>query len=264
VSPHAPRRYGIINARGCWTLFHRGMLRFFRFSWHSLGGPCVSSLLFLAVFALAGARNGMVAPDLPVIAFLAPGIVVFSLCITAFEGAAMPVLDDKLQGTIADLLAAPLSPLEMLAGYVVPACCQALISGALVLALTLAFVDYHPVSVALAVAMAICVALMFALIGVLAGLWADKWEHYGAAETFILLPLGFLSGSFFSTASLPESWRELMGLNPVFLAVNAFRYGLTGYSEATVLLAPLVLLALNLALAGLAWRLFARGYKIRP
>ena len=264
MSPLAPRRYGFVNARGCWTLFHRGMLRFFRFSWHSLGGPCVSSLLFLAVFALAGARNGMVAPDLPVIAFLAPGIVVFSLCITAFEGAAMPVLDDKLQGTIADLLAAPLSPLEMLAGYVVPACCQALISGALVLALTLAFVDYHPVSVALAVVMAICVALMFALIGVLAGLWADKWEHYGAAETFILLPLGFLSGSFFSTASLPESWRELMALNPVFLAVNAFRYGLTGNSEATVLLAPLVLLALNLALAGLAWRLFARGYKIRP
>ena len=116
----------------------------------------------------------------------------------------------------------------------------------------------------LAVVMAICVALMFALIGVLAGLWADKWEHYGAAETFILLPLGFLSGSFFSTASLPESWRELMGLNPVFLAVNAFRYSLTGYSEATVWLAPLVLLAINLALAGLAWRLFARGYKIRP
>ena len=106
--------------------------------------------------------------------------------------------------------------------------------------------------------------LVYMVFCVLVGLWADKWEHYGAAETFLLLPLSFLSGSFFSVASLPAGWREAMQLNPVFLAVNAFRFSMTGYSEAAVWPAPLVILALSLALGGLLWRLFVKGYKLRP
>jgi len=274
MHPLTPRRYGAVNLRGCWTLYRRGMARFWRFSWHSLGGPLISSAMFLAIFALAApqagpsvdgdAVGGHAVGGLPVMLFLAPGVVVFSLAISAFKGTAVPVLDDKLQGTVGDFLMAPLSPGELLLGYVLPAVSQAVISAVLVAVMTLAFVDYAPVNLALAGGLALCIAFFFALLGALVGLWADKWEHYGAAETFLLMPLSFLSGSFFSVTNLSAGWRDLMAFNPVFLAVNGFRFSLTGYAEAAVWPAPLVLSVLFLALGGLLWRLLARGYKLRP
>lgn len=264
-----PRRFGAVNWRGLHTLYWRGMLRFFKYAWEFVGGPCVSSLLFLAVFVLAadgggGAGRSEMAPGISLIQFIAPGIVMFSLAHAAFENAAFALLDDKLEGMIGDLLAAPVSPIEILGGYVLSAFSSAMVVGAVVLGLMMAFVELPLHNVAIAAGFAAAAALLFALIGTLGALWAERWEHYAMAETFVILPLGFLSGTFFTLGAMPEPVQPLIALNPVLYAIDGFRYGLTGFSETSLALGAAVLAALNLALGLLAWRLFASGWKVKP
>ena len=262
--PPLPRQFAAVNWLGVRALFRRGALRYLKLAWESLGGPCISSLLFLAVFALAAGERGEMVPGISVVQFIAPGVVMFTMAHAGFEYAAFPLLDDKLEGMIGDILAAPITPLEMLAGYVLPAAWGALLTGAAVLTLGLLFVDLRAHSVPAVLGFAVAGALLFALLGTLAGLWADRWEHYAMVESFLVLPLGFLSGTFFTLAALPEPARLLITFNPVFYAVDGFRYGLTGHGESGLALGMALLLAIILALGLVAWRLFAIGYKIKP
>ncbi|MDH3474846.1 MAG: ABC transporter permease [Rhodospirillales bacterium] len=263
-APPLPRQFGAVNWRGLGALLWRGLWRYVKMAGHTVAGPCISSLLFLAVFVLAAGGGAELAPGVPLAQFLVPGIALFQLGHSAFENAGFPVLDDKLEGMIGDILAAPLTPLETLAGYAVPAALNGLLTGIVVLALAWIFVDLRVHDAWVLGGFAAVSALLFALLGTLAGLWADRWEHYAMAENFLILPLGFLSGTFFTLASLPETARGLIAFNPVFYAVDGVRYGLTGHAESSLLLGAAVLLALDLALWLLAWRLFATGYKIKP
>jgi ABC-2 type transport system permease protein len=258
-----PRRFGAVNWRGVWSLYRRNVHRFFRYGIESIGGPAVSSLLFLAVFDLALGGRGEMAPGASLAQFITPGIVIFSLAHSAFESAAAPIVYDKLDGMIGDVIGAPLTPLEVTAGYVLAAATDGLITGTVILGLMAVFVELPFHSLVAILGFAVAAALLFALIGVLTGLWADRWDNYSAAETFLILPLGLLSGAFFSLQGVPESVRWLFELNPVFHAVQGFRFGFIGATGGQVLASAIVLGALILALAGLAWRLFAIGYKIK-
>ncbi len=264
ITAPAPRSFGAVNWRGLWTLLMRGFLRFFKLWLETLGGPLVSSLLFLAIFVVAAGGQGEIAPGLSLPQFIVPGIVILAVSSSAFQMAAFPLLDDKMEGMIGDLLAAPLSPAELVVGYALASAVTALMTGALVFLLTLIFVDLEIPAPALALVFAVEAALLFAVVGVLAGIWAERWEHYSMAESFLVLPLGFLSGTFFSLGSLPPFAQNLIALNPVFYAIDGFRLGLTGYGEAATATGLIVLTGLNLALWVLAWRLFAAGYKIKP
>ncbi len=259
-----PRRFGAVNWRGLWSFYQRNVLRFFRFALEQIAGPAISGLLFLTVFDLAldGARE--VAPGITLSQFIAPGIVIFSMIHSAFENAAAYIVYDKLDGMIGDILSAPLKPFEIVAGYALAAVTSALSTAAVVLVLMVIFVDLPLHSLAAVIGFAVAGALLFALLGTILGLWADRWENYSAAETFLILPLGLLSGAFFTLDSVPESVRWVFEINPVFHIVNGVRYGFTGYAEGTVLAAGAVLAVLNLVLALIAWRLFAAGYKIKP
>ena len=260
----SPRPIGAMNGLGCWTLCRRGLLRFWRWSWSSLGGACVSSVLLLAVFTLAAGEQGETIRGLSVGTFVAPGVLFFAIAHTAFESGAVLILEDKIEGTLSEVLMAPLAPMEMTAGFIVPPMANALVAGAVVFLVTLPFADYLFANPGVTLAFALLDALVFALIGGLVGLWADKWEHYGAAEAFLMLPLGFLSGGFFALDSLPEPARAMVQLNPLFHAVNGGRGGLTGVAEREPLLGAVFLLVLALFLAFVLWRLVISGYKVRP
>ncbi len=264
AAPPLPRCFGATNARGLWTLYRRGVVRHFRYGWETLGGALVSSLLFLTVFVLAAGAGREVAPGLEFSTFIVPGIVIFSLCHAAFEGAAVGMIYDKHEGMIGDVLGAPLSPLEILAGYVLSAATNALATGGLILGATLLFVDLPGHNLAIAAAFATGAALLFSLLGLLVGIWADRWEHYSAVESFLVLPLGFLSGTFFTLASVPEALRWLIALNPVLYAVDGLRHGLTGFSETSLGLGAGLLLVISLSLWLLVWRLLVIGYKLKP
>ena len=261
MPPAAIRHFGVVNGRGLWTLYRRELVRFLRYAWESLGGPAVSSLLFLAVFVLAfGPAEG----GAEFARFVAPGIAIFALIQSAFEFGAIPIVHDKYEGVIQDVLMAPLTPLELLAGYGLAGATCGLLTGLFVTGLMALFVDLPLSHPATALGFAAASAVLFALIGVLVGLWAERWDHYSAAMSFLVLPMGVLSGAFFSLESVPEAGRSLIALNPAFYAVDGFRYGILGQAEGDPALGMGVLVLLDLILGALAWRLFARGYKLKP
>ena len=258
------RRFGAANWRGMWSLYRRDVVRFFRYGLESLGGPAVSSLLFLAVFDLALGDPERLVQGVTLAQFIAPGIVMFSLTHSAFEMSAVPIIYDKHEGMIGDIVGAPMTPLEIVAAYALSATSNGLATGALILALMALFVPLPVAAAALALGFAAAGALLFALVGIIVGVWSDRWDNYSAAETFLMLPLGLLSGAFFPVETLPEAARWIFALNPVFHAVEGFRAGFTGQAQESLLVAAAVLAALIAGLWLLTWRLFAVGYKIKP
>lgn len=260
-----PAGFGPVNWRGLWALYYGyGVKRFLRFGLETLAGPLVSSLLFLLVFVVGQRDLGDMLPGVGLTEFVAPGIVLYAVAYTAFQNSAAMIVMDKMEGVIADVQMAPVSPLEMVIGFVFSAASCGLASGTLVALGTALLVDYSSFDASLILGFAVATALLFALIGTIAGLWAERWDHYGAVEGFVIVPLGLLSGTFFSAARLPETFREWIYFNPVFYAVDGFRAGFIGQAESSLALGAALLAGLNLMLALLAWRLFAAGYKIRP
>jgi len=260
----APRSFGWLNGRGVWTLIYRDLRRYWKYGVESIGGPIVSGLLFLAVFVLALGGQGEVGGGLTFVQFVAPGIVMFALMHSGFFNGAAPLVHDKHEGTIQDVLSAPLNAFEVAAGYGLSATLNALVTGIAVLAAMTPFVALplgHPL---VALLFAVAGAALFGLAGVLIGLWADKWDHYSAAESFLILPLGMLSGAFFPLDGLPALARTLILFNPAFHVIDGVRYGLTGYAAWAPGASLAILLIADLALAWLVWRLIAVGYKIKP
>ena len=255
-----------VNWRGLWAIYYGyGISRFLRFGLETLAGPLISSLLFLLVFVV-GQRGlgGDMLPGIGLTEFVGPGIVLNTVIYTAFQNSAAMIVMDKMEGTIADVQMAPLSALEIVAGFALSAATCGLAAGLLVAAGTAVFVDYSSFDVSVILGFAVATALLFAFLGIITGLWAERWDHYSAVEGFLIVPLGLLSGTFFSVARLPEGWRDWIYYNPVFYAVDGFRAGFIGAAETDLALGALILVGLNLALALAAWRLFAAGYKIRP
>ena len=263
-SPPRARQFGWVNWRGLWTLYRRGAARYLRYGVESIGGPAVSSLLFLAVFSLALDGRGEMVPGVTLVQFIAPGIVIFSLTHSAFQSAATPIVYDKLEGMIGDVIGAPLTPLEITAGYLFSATGNGLITGTVILVLMAVFVDLPVHAPWIVFGFAVAAAVLFAAIGLVVGLWSDRWDNYSAAETFLILPIGLLSGAFFTLQGVPEGARWLFDLNPVFHAVQGFRYGFIGVAETPIAVSGAVLVGLDLVLGALAWRLFATGYKTKP
>ncbi len=259
----APRRFGAVNGRGLWTLYRRAFLRFCKFAVEGTLGQVVSSALFLTVFTLALPERvetlGGVAP----LVFLLPGIVAYQAFHAAFENAAFPVVYDKLEGMMGDVLMAPLKPWEIVVAYVGAATLAGLVTGTAILLLGALVVPLPLASLGLVLAFGALGCLLFALMGFLTGLWAEKWDRYAVVETFLVLPLGILSGTFFTLQAVPAVGRELMRFNPVFYAIDGVRAGFIGSAQAPAAVGLAVLALLCLALFALCWRLTAAGYKIR-
>ena len=257
------RGFGALNWRGMWSLFRRDQIRFLRYAGESIAGPAISGLMFLAVFQLALGEEGPL-PGVTMAQFLVPGIAMFSLTHSAFENAAVTLFSDKIEGMITDVLGAPLRPFEVVLALTATAACSGLITTAVVLALMAVFVELPLAAPLAVVGFALAAALLFALLGVIVGICAERWDHYSAAETFLVFPLAMLSGAFFAVSALPAEVQWLFRANPVFHALEGFRFGFTGQAQEPPLLAAAVLAAMIAGLGLLAWRLYARGYKLKP
>lgn len=260
-----PRAYGRVNGQGVATLAWRGLKRHLTGWIESLGGPAVSSLLFLTVLVLARDATRLLPwPEIDGASFVAPGLVAFALCHTAFSSAGIYLLFDKMEGMMQDQLSAPLTAAELLAGWVLGAVGAGLTTGLTVLLVFLPLTDWPVLQLLPLLLFALLGALLFALLGVLVGLWARKWDHYAAAETFMMLPLGLLSGTFFLRQDLPPLGAELLLANPVFHIIDGFRGGLLGRNDGDPLLAALLLAGLVTLLSLVVWRLVLRGWHLKP
>jgi ABC-2 type transport system permease protein len=263
ASPPVVRPIGAVNWLGFWTLYSREVRRFFKVSAQAIVAPVVTTLLFLAVFLLALGGAGRSAGGIPFGEFLAPGLVMMSIMQNAFANTSSSLVISKIQGNIVDVLMPPLSGGELTLAFALGGVTRGLIVG---IAVTLAIWCFVPIRIHDPVAIvfyAAAASLLLSLLGVLGGVWAEKFDHMAALTNFIITPLSFLSGTFYSVERLPENWRFIAHLNPFFYMIDGFRYGFIGRADGSLATGAAVLVAVNAALLMLCFRLIARGYKLK-
>ncbi len=248
---------------GFYTLFRKELLRFWRVGFQTVAAPVLTALLYLVVFGHALQGRGLVFGRVSYTAFLVPGLVMMSVLQNAFANSSSSLIQSKVTGNIVFVLLPPLSYAEVFWAYVLASALRGLVVGAGVLAVTAALVDLRLEAPLWALAFAVLGSALLGAIGVIAGIWADKFDQLAAFQNFVIVPLTFLSGVFYSIHALPPFWTALSRANPFFYLIDGFRYGFFGASDASPL-ASLAVLGLSLALVcAVALALLRSGYKLR-
>jgi ABC-2 type transport system permease protein len=244
------------------TLLVKEILRFWKVWMQTLLAPLVSTLLYLVVFAQITATHAEASPGITHAAFLIPGLSMMAMVQNAFANSSSSLVQSKVTGNLIFVLLTPLSSAEFYLAYALAAMVRGILVGLVVLATAWAFVPLPAAQILWTVAFALLGTLFSGSLGIIAGIWAEKFDHMALWQNFIILPLTFLSGAFYSIHSLPAAWSTLSRLNPFFYMIDGFRYGLIGTSDVSpwvslwiVTLACLALSWLNLWLLGRGWRL---------
>ena len=261
--PPQPRALGAVNWLGLWTLYKKEVRRFLKVSFQTVLAPVATSLLFMLVFSLAiGSRRGEMM-GVEFTSFLAPGLVMLGVLNNAFANSSSSLIVAKVQGNTVDFLMPPLSPSELAAAFIGGAITRGLIV-ALATALAIApFVDMsmaHPWAV---VYFGVSAAAMLSMVGVIAGLWAEKFDHLAVITNFVIMPLAFLSGTFYSVEILPEPFYTISHVNPVFFMIDGFRYGFIGAHDSVLWIGALVCLAINAGLLAASYLLLRSGWRLK-
>ena len=257
------RRFGRFNWLGLWTLIMREVMRFLSVYTQTILAPVVTSLLFMAVFTLAFAAGRGPVGDIPFQQFLAPGILMMVVIQNAFANTSSSIMIAKVQGNIVDTLMPPLSPGEILTGYVAGGVVRGLVCAGAVMLVVFPWAGVWPVYPLWMLWFALSGSVMLSLLGILAGIYAEKFDQMAAITNFLITPLSFLSGTFYSTATLPEAFQLVLYANPFFYLIDGFRHGALGVGDASLWVGFAVTLAIDLALWALAWRWLRSGYRLK-
>jgi ABC-2 type transport system permease protein len=245
------------------TLLYKEVLRFWKVSVQTVAAPVLSALLYLVVFSHALATHVQVFPGVTYVQFLVPGLAMMSMLQNAFANSSSSLIQSKVTGNIVFILLPPLAPHELFLAYLVAAVVRAIVVGAGVFAATVWIVPLplaHPLWV---LAFGLVGSAMLGALGIIAGIWAEKFDHIAAFQNFIILPLTFLAGVFYSVRSLPPAWQAVSELNPFFYAVDGFRYGFFGQSDVAPWTSFAFASAAFAALSLTTLLILSRGYKLR-
>jgi ABC-2 type transport system permease protein len=261
--PPVPRALGAINWLGLWTLYVKEVRRFAKVATQTVIAPVVTTLLFLAIFALALGGATREVGGVPFAQFLAPGLVMMAMVQNAFANTSSSLLISKIQGNIVDVVMPPLSAGELTLAFAAGGVTRGLAVG---LAVALAMAVFVPMEVQhpfFVLFHAFAASLMLSLVGLLAGIWAEKFDQMAAITNFVITPFAFLSGTFYSVERLPEFWRLAAHFDPFFYMIDGFRYGFIGHADASLALGAAVLIAADILLWALVYAWFRRGYKLK-
>lgn len=251
------------NWIGLWTLYMREVRRFTKVYTQTLVAPVVTTLLFLAVFALALGQGRPAVHGVPFMEFLAPGLIMMAILQNAFANTSSSIVISKVQGNIVDTLMPPLNAHELTFGIAMGGATRGVVVGSVVgLAMTFV-VPMHVHHVGYILFHAMAASLMLSLLGCIGGIWSDKFDHIAAVTNFVVTPLSFLSGTFYSIERLPPLFQTIAHLNPFFYAIDGFRYGFLGQSDVTPAVGLAVMAATDAALWWVCYRMFATGYKLK-
>lgn len=251
---------------GWLTLFRKEILRFWKVAFQTIAAPILTSLLYLLIFShVLEGRVAVFGGRVSYTAFLIPGLVMMSVLQNAFANASSSLIQSKITGNLIFVLLPPLSALDLFAAYVLAAIVRGIAVGCGVYVVTLFFDPAllavpHPLWV---LGFAFLGSAILATLGLVAGIWADKFDELAAFQNFIILPLTFLSGVFYSIHSLPPFWQALSHANPFFYMIDGFRYGFFGVSDVSPALSLGVVAIAALACASVAIALLHRGFKLR-
>jgi len=257
------RRFGRVNWLGLYTLARREIMRFMNVWQQTVFAPLMTAGLFVIVFALALGRDRGEVMGLPYLAFLGPGILMMTVIQNAFANTSSSIISAKMQGNIVDTLMPPLSAGEILTGYLAGALVRALIVATAIgigMTLLLRHGIAHPLW---ALTFVILGALLMGGLGLLGGIVAQKFDQMAAISNFIVTPLSFLSGTFYSVQSLPQPFRALAHWNPIFYLIDGARYGFAGVSDAPPLRGLVVCLLVVALVLFTAWRWLRTGYRMK-
>jgi ABC-2 type transport system permease protein len=257
-----------VNWGGLRTLYVKEVRRFFKVHLQTIWAPAATTLLFLVVFTVAtGAKRPVTVGgvDIPFGDFIAPGLIISQgMMGPAFANASFSLLVGKIQGTIVDYLMPPLSTMELLAALVGGAMTRAFIVGFIVwAAMALYGIGVWPQHLWAVVWFGFLGAAFLSLLGVLTSIWADKFDHAAAVTNFVIVPLGLLSGTFYSVDRLAPAFRAFSHGNPFFYIISGFRYGFLGTADSPVLIGSVVVFGLDVVLALTCYWLLNKGWKIK-
>ncbi len=252
-----------MNFEGTGTLFRKEILRFWNVAFQTVAAPVLTSVMYMLIFGHVLNERVEAFPGVGYTSFLLPGLVMMSVLQNAFANSSSSLVQSKITGNIVFLLVTPLSHAAWFAAYVGAAMVRGLAVGTGVLLVTVWFAPLRLAEPWWILTFAALGAGLMGSLGVIAGLWADKFDQMAAFQNFIIMPMTFLSGVFYSVHSLPGLWQAASHLNPFFYMIDGFRRGFFGASDVSPLLSLAVVGVAFVVVASVALRLLASGYKLR-
>ncbi|MEQ8666860.1 MAG: ABC transporter permease [Rhodospirillales bacterium] len=251
------------NRIGLWTLYTREVRRFMKVYTQTLLAPMVTTLLFLAVFALALGGSDRIAAGIPFTEFLAPGLIMMAMAQNAFANTSSSIVIAKVQGNIVDTLMPPFTAAELTLAINLGGATRGIVVGAVVGLVMSLFVTIHISNVFLIVFHGVAASLMLALLGTIGGIWSEKFDHIAAVTNFVITPLSFLSGTFYTIDRLPEAAQFVAYFNPFFYMIDGFRHGFIGTGDIDPALGVAVMVGINVALWLTCQHIFRTGYRLK-
>jgi len=245
------------------TLFYKEILRFWKVSFQTILAPVLTALLYLLIFSHVLESHVQVYPGVRYTVFLIPGLAMMSLLQNAFANSSSSLIQSKITGNIVFILLPPLSHLEFFSAYVLASAVRGVVVGLGVFVVTAMFVPVPVQNLLWVVAFALLGSGILGTLGIIAGIWADKFDQLAAFQNFVIIPLTFLSGVFYSIHSLPPFWQHVSHFNPFFYMIDGFRYGFFGVSDVSPYLSLAIVGGSLLALSFATLSLLKCGYKLR-
>ena len=248
---------------GAFTLLKKEVLRFLKVYHQTVFSPVINIILFLAVFSLSVGSKISEIQGVSFAVFMSAGLILMAAMQNSFANSASSFVVSKIMGHVVDVLIPPLGAFEILFAFTIGAILRG-IAVAIVAYLTiLIFVPLHFYSLGCAIFYLLFACMFLGLLGVLCGVISSSFDHMAAMTSYVITPLTFLSGTFYSTNSLPEFWRHVSHFNPFFYMIDGFRYGLTGHHDGNLLTGVIFILSINFVLGLILFFLIKKGYKIK-
>ena len=248
---------------GWQTLLYKESLRFWKVGFQTVGSPVLTAVLYLLIFGHVLEGKALVYGTINYTAFLVPGLVMMSVLQNAFANSSSSLIQSKIMGSLVFVLLSPLSHWDWFWAYVGSAIARGLLVGAGVFAVTAIFTGASFVAPLWIIVFAVLGAALMGTLGIIAGLWAEKFDQMAAFQNFVIMPMTFLSGVFYSIHSLPPFWQTVSHLNPFFYMIDGFRYGFFGVSDVSPWLSLGIVGAALLVVSAITVNLLRIGYKIR-
>jgi len=262
-APPTAKEFGLVNWMGLVTLYKKEVRRFTKIFPQTLLAPIISNLLFMTVFVLAFAEQRG-SGDLEFIKFLAPGLVMLGILNNASANSSSSLMTGKVMGSIVDVLMPPLSHLELTLGYLGGAMTRGiLVAFITAVALSIFFTPLVPVHWWAVIYFSFSAAMAMGLVGMLSGIWAEKFDQLAVVNQFIILPLSYLSGTFYHIDILPPIFQKISLANPLFYLIDGFRYGFLGTSDGDVMTGVILIAIINIILFLLVLKVFKSGWRIK-
>ena len=252
-----------MNLRGIFAIYHFEMSRMFRTVSQSIASPVLSTALYFIVFGSAiGSKIGNI-DGVNYTSFLVPGLIMLTILNQSVSNASFGIYFPKFSGTIYEILSAPISPIEITCGYVLAAASKSVLVGLIILITSAFFIEItilHPFWMLLFL---ILMSITFSLFGFIIGIWANDFQKIQLIPSFILTPLTFLGGSFYSIGMLPDFWQKLSYVNPIVYLISSFRWSFYGNSDVNVVVSIIATLFFLVLCIGFVSWIFKTGYKIK-